>query len=354
MINRSPLVEATELSAEILADMELGKISNHQILLKCRRLARLAGDENWKKWLDLEIHGYNVCPPDVTYEELLGFFAYFGRELDNQKHTGLVHPLATLEQEAETAKLELAACRVPTSIHASSSQSLIPDSASAAVSNVLFRLTNIRYTITQRQLIIVRLMCLAHTYVLKWYNELHYSDVAQTIFERRRLEVDTQLKDLCPKALEQFVAAYERLRSGTEEDWSQALLSCRRILKSFADSVFPPRNEPYVGKDGKAHDVSDEKYFNRLLAFIDQNAERRTFGEVMRAQVDYLCKALEAIHNQTQKGVHAEVTRREADSTALLTYLLLADLVDFVEVPSKLVPDAGQQQSPAKDKSPTR
>lgn len=354
MISRSPLVEANELSAEILADMELGKIPNHQILLKCRRLARLVGDENWKKWLDLEIHGYNVRPPDVTYEELLVFFAYFGRELDNQKHTGLVHPLSTLEQEAETAKLELAACRVPTSIHASSSQSIIPDSASAVVNHILFRLTEVRNTITQRQVIIGRVMGLAYSYALKWYNELHYSDVAQSIFERRRLEVDTKLKDLCPKALEQFVTAYERLRSGTEEDWSQALLSCRRILKSFADSVFPPKKEPYVGKDGKEHDVSDDKYFNRLLAFIDQNTRSRTFGEVMRAQVDYLCKGLEAIHNETQKGVHAEVNRREADSTVLLTYLLLADLVDLVEAPSKLVSDGVQQQSPARDESPTR
>ncbi|MGN6719044.1 MAG: hypothetical protein ACTHLX_16815 [Candidatus Binatia bacterium] len=116
MITSSPLNEATALSAEILADMELGKIPNHQILLKCRRLARLVGDDNWTKWLNLEIHGYNVRDPGTTYEERLELFAHFGRELDSQKHTGLVHPFATLEQEAETAKIELAACRVPASV----------------------------------------------------------------------------------------------------------------------------------------------------------------------------------------------------------------------------------------------
>lgn len=354
MINKSPLVEASELSAEILADMELGRVPNQQILLKCRRLARLVDDEYGKKWLDLEIQGYNIEVPGVTYEEKLFFFAYFDRELDTQKHTGHVHPFATLEQETETAKLELAASRVPTSIHASNSHAIIPDSATSAVSAVLYRLTQVRTTITQRQVIIGKVMGLAHSFALKWYNELHYSDIAQSIFERRRLEVDTKLKDLCPKALEQFVAAYERLRSGAEEDWSQALISCRRILKSFADSVFPPRTEPYVGKDGKQHDVSDEKYFNRLLAFVDQNTKSPTFGEVMCTQVDYLCKALEAVHNETQKGVHADVTRREADSTVLLTYLLLADLLDLVEVPSKLISEAIQQESPSKDQSPTR
>ncbi|MGN6719043.1 MAG: hypothetical protein ACTHLX_16810 [Candidatus Binatia bacterium] len=162
-------------------------------------------------------------------------------------------------------------------------------------------------------------MGLAHGHTLRWYNELHYSHVAQSIFESRRLEADTKLKDICPKALEKFVVAYERLRSGSEEDWSQALLSCRRILKSVADSVFPPRKELYIGRDGKEHDVSDEKYFNRLLAFIDEKTQSPTRREVTRAQVDYLCRALEAVHKETQKGVHADVQRKEADSTVLLT-----------------------------------
>jgi hypothetical protein len=109
-----------------------------------------------------------------------------------------------------------------------------------------------------------------------------------------------------------------------------------------------------VGKNGKKHDVSDEKYFNRLLAFVDENTQSSTFREVMRAQVDYLCKALEAIHNETQKGIHAEVTRREADSTVLLTYLLLADLVELLQVPNKLLPETVQQETPPKGESPTQ
>jgi len=149
-IKKSPMAEARELSAEVLADMELGRNPNHQILFKYRRLARLVGDEIWIKWLDLEMHGYNSSLAQVTEKERQGLFIYFGRELDSQKHTGLIHPLATLEQEVETAKLELAACRVPTSIHASNSQAFIPDSASRAVSEMLFRLTEIRSTITQR------------------------------------------------------------------------------------------------------------------------------------------------------------------------------------------------------------
>jgi len=215
----SPLDEATDLSATILADLELGRISDHQVLLKCQRLARLVGDAVWQRWLELELHGYNVTPEGITHEELLQAFAYFGREFDAQKHSGLVHPLSTLEQEVDTAKLELQACRVPTSIHASdATNTWVPDSANRAITSILTRLGEIRSQITARQVIIGRVMSAAHAKVLKWYHELHYSDLAQSIFERRRFEVDEKLKDICPRALEQFIAAYERLRSGAEED----------------------------------------------------------------------------------------------------------------------------------------
>lgn len=343
-MDKSPLDEARDLSSEILADMELGRVANHQVLLKCRRLARLTGDEIWKKWLDLELHGYNVNHPRVQYDELLAYFRLFGRELDQEKHTGLVHPLSTLEGEVETAKLELASCRVPSSIQASSSQSIIPDSASGAIQHVLFRLQELRTTITQRQVIIGRVLGLAHFLTLKWYSELHYGDIAQAIFERRRVEVDGRLKDLCPTALEQFVSAYQRLQSKTEEDWSQALLSCRRILKSFADSVFPPREERYLGSDGREHDISEDMYINRLIAFIDQNAPSATFGAVTRAQVEYLGDLLGTLHEATHKGVHARVTRREADSTVLLTYLLLSDLVDLVPISKNKLPESEERQ----------
>jgi hypothetical protein len=121
-------------------------------------------------------------------------------------------------------------------------------------------------------------------------NELHYSNVSQSILERRRLEVDGKLKDLCPKALEQFVAAYDRLRSGNEEDWSQALLSCRRILKSFADAVFPPRDEPQERSDGKKHNLTNDKYINRLHAFVSANAKSETFGDgQLGIAQDFIC-----------------------------------------------------------------
>ena len=339
MTSKSPLQEASELSGEILADMEFARIPNHQILLKCRRLARLVGDERGRKWLDLELHGYQILPKDVSQEEYLVYFDYFGRQQDKEKQTGLIEPFGTLEQQVETAKLEIQSCQVPSSIQASSAEAWMPDSASATVQWVLNRLRDLNLAISIKQAIIGRVMGYAHSFTLRWYNELHYSDIAQSIFERRRAEVDGKLKDVCPAALEQFVSAYDRLRSESAEDWSQALLSCRRVLKSFADAVFPPSAQPYVDKRGDKHDVSEDKYINRLIAFIEQRISSDTLGALVRSQVESLGMRLAAIHVETHKAVHAEVTRQEADSTVLLTYLLLSDMVDLIEDADKPGPE---------------
>jgi hypothetical protein len=351
MTSKSPLLEASELSGEILQDMELARIPNHQILLKCRRLARLVGDEQGGKWLDFELHGYYQLPKDVSREEFLAHFDRFGRLQDKEKQTGFIEPLATLEQQIDTEKLVIQSCQVPSSIQASSAQTYLPDSASATVQWVLGRLRDLNQAISKKQAIIGRVMGFAHSYTLRWYNELHYSDIAQSIFERRRAEVDGKLKDVCPIALEQFVSAYERLRSGSAEDWSQALLSCRRILKSFADAVFTPKSAPYIDKNGVEHEVSEDKYINRLIAFIEQRISSDTLGALVRSQVESLGMRLAAIHDETHKAVHAEVTRQEADSTVLLTYLLLSDMVDLIEDADKPGPEiTGGQASPA---SPT-
>lgn len=211
MSEKSLLDDATSLSEDVLKDLELGRLTNYQILLKCRRLARLVNDDNWTKWLDLELHGYNVFHQGISNEELRWYFSFFGRELNTTKHTGLVHPLATLEQEIATAKIALEACRVPSSIQASSAQTIIPDSATGVVNSILFKATQLGTT----------------------------------------------------------------------------------------------------------------------------NRKSQTFGDVMLAQIDYLGKRLDTINEETSKGVHSVVQKREADSTVLLTYLVLSDLVDLVPSPRK-------------------
>jgi hypothetical protein len=99
---------------------------------------------------------------------------------------------------------------------------------------------------------------------------------------------------------------------------------------------------PQKGKDGKIHDLTDDKYINRLYAFVSQNAESETFGDVIKARIKYICEPIEAINAQASKGVHANVSRREADSTVLQTYFLLADLVEIAKIPDKLLPNNPQ------------
>jgi hypothetical protein len=55
--------EALKLAEELLADIELTRLSPEQCILKGVRLARLASDEDAQIWLGYELHGYDTAAP---------------------------------------------------------------------------------------------------------------------------------------------------------------------------------------------------------------------------------------------------------------------------------------------------
>ncbi|MGW6249659.1 hypothetical protein ACWF7H_22835 [Peribacillus butanolivorans] len=72
--------------------------------------------------------------------------------------------------------------------------------------------------------------------------ELKFSDITEDIFSRQRLFVDKKLTEISPDAVRKFVSVHENLRSENNEDWANAVHSCRRILKDVADVLYPPKD----------------------------------------------------------------------------------------------------------------
>ncbi len=70
--------------------------------------------------------------------------------------------------------------------------------------------------------------------------------------------------------LGQFTAAYRRAREDDAESKTHALTTCRRILESVADVVYPARQEPVVDSGGKTRKVGTENYVNRLWMFASE------------------------------------------------------------------------------------
>jgi hypothetical protein len=162
--------------------------------------------------------------------------------------------------------------------------------------------------------------------------QIAYGQVNADIFERNRRYVDAHLTVVSPQAFEQVTAAYRQAQNGGSGDGaaearSQALLSCRRALKSIADAVFPPTGEVIVDSHGRSHEMSDDKWRNRLVEFTRRKIGSGSSGEVLESQLADLGRRFKGLSEASSRGVHAEVTEFELNQTVIQTYLTIGDLL---------------------------
>lgn len=178
-----------------------------------------------------------------------------------------------------------------------------------------------------RRQILERTKSFLFDYLLEAEAELERGQTFAGVFEEMRRFVDDSLAELAPGALDELRAGEERLLEGSAPALSQALVSCRRVLKALADVVYPPRTEPVVGPDGKTRKVGDDQYVNRLLAYAIDQTGARTANEVLQAGLDALGRRLNTLNALASKGVHAVIPTEEAHACFAQTYLLSAEIL---------------------------
>jgi hypothetical protein len=139
--------------------------------------------------------------------------------------------------------------------------------------------------------------------------------------------VDEQLAKVAPQALEQVSSAYKRAEEGGEEERSQALLSCRRALKSVADVLYSATDIPVQDVQGGEHSLTDDKWRNRLVEFVKQKVESAVSGEVLTTQLDDLARRFRGLGEASSRGVHADVSEFELNQAVIQTYLTVGDLL---------------------------
>lgn len=164
-----------------------------------------------------------------------------------------------------------------------------------------------------------------------WERQLSYANTNERIFERFRSRVDGLLATEAPTVLDQFSAVYRRLRdaesagaSAVGEELSQAVTTCRRILKAVADHLLPGA-PGQVSESG--HALTDKEYRNRLLEYIKADVASDTTEEAMRAAVGGIFERFAAMDRLASKGVHADVGLAEAETCALQTYFVAGELL---------------------------
>jgi hypothetical protein len=298
-----------ELAKELLDDIELSRLSAESLLLKASRLARWVGSDEIKQWIKHEMQGYNSTEPvSVKYMGLTG------RWLAKEKESGYWGPLAQQEAKIEAQNIKLKSM-------------VTPDTSGDWAFRVMQmhekQLNTTTNQISSLSAVKSRVLALLHNFISEVYYEKEFDSLSESIFERYKRDVDTLISTNCGDVLEQIPSVMSRLADGDGEAISQALTTVRRIIDSFADSIFPPSDGAIKMGD---NDVSlgANRHQNRINAYVYQRIESKSRKTKIRQNLSNL-------YGRVSTGVHNDVSAEEASSLFLNTYLLLGEVLHIGE-----------------------
>lgn len=167
-------------------------------------------------------------------------------------------------------------------------------------------------------------------YAFKYLTELHeklkFSGTITSSFDVLKNAIDDRLLDLDPEIAEQLMLAFKSVSSSNKEEWSHALTTCRRLLESLADKLYPA-NDLVIGK----RTFKQSQFVNRLWQFMNDSIESESNRDLAQTHVNFLGSWLEKTNKLTNKGVHDDVSQLEATKAVFHLYLMLADLLDYLD-----------------------
>lgn len=160
----------------------------------------------------------------------------------------------------------------------------------------------------------------------KLFNQLKFEGTTQSSFDILRKAVDDKLLDINPEIAEQLMIAFKNSTSNNKEELSQVLTTCRRLLEKLADTLYPATDEVINNRTFKPN-----QYINRLWRFMDINIQSDSNKDLAKAHIDLLGSWLQKSYALTCKGVHSNVSQLETTKTVFHIYLLLADILEFIQ-----------------------
>jgi hypothetical protein len=326
-VSNTRISEARRVALALLDDLEAANVPIDSVLMKAKRLARLMRDTDAQHWLDLETSGY---PSTFSFSELgtcRKYAAECGR-VNEAESKFYIPSLPVFEANSESEHLLLATIK-PTASVSSVKNFLEKSATEALMATQLKHQASLKKNYAQSKSIFVSLKAGIHNYATDMYLALEFGDVAQDIFEAARNEIDTFVRAHCPKAAEKIIAINEQMANGSSESRSAALTSCRRLLMTIADSLFPATEDVWKDSTGKVRKVGVEQYKNRLLAYIDARKQSDGSAAIVESELEFLAARLDAIYEKTCKGVHVDVSLEEARLAVIHSYLFIGEVARF-------------------------
>lgn len=237
-----------------------------------------------------------------------------GRWADKAKGTGYWGPLAQHEAVIEAEKIKLRSISTPDTSGDWAFRVMQMHEQQLAVTTA---------NITRMNGIKSRVLAHLHNFVTEVYYEKEFDSLSESIFEKYKSEVDTLISENCGDVLEQLPSVMGRLADGDPESISQSLSTVRRIIDSFADSIFPSTDKT-INIGGNEVTLGANRHQNRINAFVHQRVESKSRKTKIRQNLSNL-------YDRVSTGVHQEVTAEEAKALFLNTYLLLGEVLHIAE-----------------------
>lgn len=296
-----------DLTSEIIMDVEGGNISAESLVLKATRLADLTDNSKIQSWLWYERNGYNKTEP-ISIE----YLSLTGRIINKTSDFVLYGSISTQEASIESNKLQIEYLK---------SNPEDPESRPLRYSS--FKPPSKAQTLSQSiiyyQRVISSVKGLIHNFASKVYYEKIFSNINEDIFSQYQIEIDKLLAGKCGNVLEKVPTIYKRLNEGDIEAISHALTSCRRIIDSFADVIYPPTNST-IQIGGNEIKLTAQHHQNRINAYINDKSQSDSRRKKLR-------QTLANLYSRVSAGVHTDVTLDEAKALFLETYLLLGEVL---------------------------
>ena len=294
-----------QLCTELLDDIELSRLPSDQLVMKCSRLARLAGTDEAKSWLSFEMHGYSSGDlTSIKYMDLTS------RWTNKAKEEGLWGSLATQEGIIKTQTIELEASRL---------ESISSEYALPALNAMNNRRAALTQSITRLNIVRSKVVALMHNFVTAVYYENAFANFAETTFENFRSDVDALIGQRASNAMDKIPAISARLREGDTEAVSQALTTCRRVLEAFADAILPSSTETF-DLDGNTVNLGASNHQNRINVYIHKHVKSASRKKRLRQN-------LANLFDRVSTGVHKDIGHSEALALFLNVYLFLGEIV---------------------------
>lgn len=297
--------EALRVASELLTEIELQKLQPSEVVLKASRVARLVGHEELLEFVGFERNGY---PSDSSARR---WIHKAGRRSPQGGDKFVAISIPKIEAHLAASQQAIEALRGGGNY---SGDYILPASRDHDA-----RIGAHASNIGTWSGICGQVVATAYDLVLEIYHELLFSELQASLFADTQTNVDGLLSAASGSALSKIESVSDRLRDGDSESVSQALTTCRRLIDSCADHLFPSQSELYhIGEQPLK--VGQQNVLNRLNAYVHQ-------CDVPAGRRDRLRRSLSDLYQRCSSGTHAEVSIGEARFVFLQTYIILGELL---------------------------